>query len=93
MTFGILVKGPAGQTWMDSTLITWNMVEVFTVNAGDSITKTYDSLAGREFMAIQIPLEVPKVDSYTYEKTIVVAGNQVSVYGGNQIAEIVVLCR
>jgi hypothetical protein len=93
MTFGIRIKGPAGQVWMDSDLITWNLVEVYTVAAGASDSRTYGNLAGRTFMALQIPLEVPKVDSYTYEKSVVVSGNTVSVSGGNQIAEIVVLCR
>ena len=94
MTQGIKIWGPQGQTWMDSTLITWNLVEVFTVAAGAYATRSYSDLADREFLVVQIPLEVPKVDSYTYEKTIqVLSGGNIIVSDGNQIASIVVMCR
>lgn len=93
MSTGLQIFGPAGQLWMDSDTITWNLVEVYTLGAGVYDQRTYTELAGREFLVLQIPLEVPKVEDYTYEKSISVSGNVVTVSGGNQIASIVVMCR
>ena len=78
---------------MDSNTITWNLVGWFEIPAGYSISGTATALAGMEFIALQIPLEVPEVQGYTYEKSVVVSGNTVSVSGGNQDAAVVVLCR
>lgn len=94
MAQGLKVWSKDGTLWMDSSLTTWNLVEVYTVGAGATDQRTYTDLAAREFLAVQIPLEVPKVDSYTYEKTIeVFAGGTIRVSGGNQSASIVVMCR
>lgn len=93
MSHGIKIWGPNQQLWMDSTLVTWNLVEVFRVEAYAYASRYYGELADREFMAIQIPLEVPKVESQTYEKSISVSGGSVAVWGGNQAASIVVMCR
>ncbi|CAB5220312.1 hypothetical protein UFOVP236_25 [uncultured Caudovirales phage] len=93
MTQGIKIYGPQGQLWMDSTLVTWNLVEVFRVEAGQSASRYYADLTDREFLAVQIPLEVPKVESQTYEKSVSASGGSVSVSGGNQAASIVVMCR
>jgi hypothetical protein len=93
MTFGVKVWSKNGDLWLDSTTITWNMVETFEVAAGADVTHDYADYAGMEFLVIQIPLEVPKVNDYTYEKTIVVGTSSVRVYGGNQIALIVVMAR
>ena len=93
MSFGITILSPTGTVWMDSTLITWNLVQAYQVDAGATDSRSFPELVGREFMAVQIPLEVPKVNDYTYEKSISVSGNNVTVSGGNQIALIVVLCR
>lgn len=103
MAHGIKVWGPGNVLWMDTTLITWNLVEVYTVEAGITDERTYTGIyADREFLVVQIPLDVPKVDDYTYQKTIAVAptytsgaltGQRVTVYGGNQRASILVMCR
>ena len=95
MTQGLKVWGPNGQVWMDTSLTTWNLVEAFEVGAGGYAVRNYGGdLSNMEFMAIQVPLEVPRVDSYTYEKTInVYGGGLVVVSGGNQSALIVVMCR
>ena len=94
MTQGIKIWGPQGQVWMDSSLTTWNLVESFTVGAGAYVQRSYPELAGREFLVVQIPLEVPRVDSYTFEKTIqVLSGANIIVSDGNQSASILVMCR
>lgn len=93
MSTGIQIFSPTGALWMDSNSITWNLVEVYTVAAGAYDQRTYPGLQGREFLVLQLPLEVPKVEDYTYEKTISVVGSTVTVSGGNQIASIIVLCR
>lgn len=93
MTFGIKIWGPDGTVWMDSSLVTWNIIEQFTVDAAGDVTKSYADYDGYSFLVIQIPLEVPKVDDYTYEKTISVTGTSIRIYGGNQKASILVLAR
>jgi len=93
MTYGVQIFSPVGSLWMDSNTTTWNLVEVFAVAAGAAVTRTYPELNGRSFLVVQIPLEVPKVEDYTYEKTTSVSGYTVTVSGGNQAASILVLAR
>lgn len=104
MTQGIKIWGPSGEVWMDSTLITWNLVGVLELGAGASWSAQASSnLADREFIALQIPLEVPFVQSYSYEKNLVwtdgvlatayPTGPTLTISGGNQAAFVVVLCR
>jgi hypothetical protein len=93
MSYGVKVWGPSGEVWLDSTLVTWNLVGSFEIPAGASLSGSATDLLGREFIAVQIPLEVPFVQSYSYEKDVVITGNSLSVSGGNQTAAVVVLCR
>jgi hypothetical protein len=93
MTTGLKIWGPSNELWMDSSLVTWNLVGSYEVPANTVVSGTVADLPDREFIAVQIPLEVPKVQDYTYEKTISISGNTVTAYGGNQLAAVVVLCR
>lgn len=93
MSYGVKIWGPSGQLWMDSTTVTWNLVGWYEIPANYPISGTFPELAGMEIIALQLPLEVPEVQGYTYEKSISVSGNTVSVWGGNQDAAVLVLCR
>ena len=93
MSYGVQIFSPVGSLWMDSNTTTWNLVEVFTVAAGAAATRAYPELNGRAFLVVQIPLEVPKVEDYTYEKSTSVSGYTITVSGGNQAASILVLAR
>jgi hypothetical protein len=93
MSYGVKIWGPNRELWMDSSLVTWNMVEAFRVEANQFAYRSYPDLSGYTFYAIQIPLEVPKVESQTYEKTLDVFQNSILVYGGNQAALVLVVCK
>jgi hypothetical protein len=93
MSYGVKIWGPNGELWMDSNTITWNLVGWYEIPANYAISGSWPQLSGAEFIALQIPLEVPEVQGYTYEKTVSVSGSTVSVWGGNQDAAVVVLCR
>lgn len=93
MTYGVKIYGPNRELWMDSSLVTWNLVGSYEIPAGANVSGTVTELPDRQFIAVQIPLEVPKVQDYTYEKNVSISANTVSVSGGNQTAAVVVLCR
>lgn len=106
MSYGIKIWSPFGQVWMDSSLTTWNLVESFEVPPETEVVKTYTALNDRSFKVLQIPLEVPFVEGYTYEKTIEVNPTSINpvtntvypfgtikISGGNQRALVVVLCK
>lgn len=97
MTYGFKTFSGGGATEIDTTLITWNLVDFFEVAANVDVTKTYAHLSGLEFGVVQIPLEIPKVDDYTYEKNLwfTTPNNipTVRVFGGNQKGMILVVAR
>lgn len=97
MATGFKTYSGTGATEIDTTLVTWNLVDFFEVAANTTVTKTYASLAGLEFLLVQIPLEVPKVDDYTYEKTLSFTTPNniptVKVSGGSQKGMILVNAR
>lgn len=98
MTMGLQIFGPAGQTWLDTNMITWLIADVFFVAAGDSATKTYDALSGREFLPIQVPVNVPRTgpgQGASLQKLISVSASTVTVssQSGDTDVYVIVACR
>lgn len=98
MTMGLQIFGPAGQTWLDTNMITWLIADVLYVAAGASVTKSYDALAGREFIAQQIPVNVPRTgpgQGASLTKLISFSGSTITVtaQGADTDVYVIVACR
>jgi len=77
----------------NSNAVTWNQVDIFTVDADSSAEKTYDIIVGKEVQVQQILLNAPPVDREARAHTVTRTGKYVSVSGGNQKAQFLVLMR
>jgi hypothetical protein len=77
----------------NTNAVTWNQVDIFTVAADSSATKTYNIISGKEVQVQQILLNAPPVDREARAHTVTRTGTQVSVSGGNQTAQFLVLMR
>jgi len=95
-SYGIQIFSPkttARQIIYNTNAVTWNQVDIFTVAGGDSVTKDYSFLSGREIKVQQILLNAPPVDRKAVAHTCAVLGTLVRVSGGSETAQILVLMR
>lgn len=93
MAFGFQIYDSAGTLRFDSTDVTWNQVDFFTVSAGGSVSNSYSQIVGKSVAVGQImidpPLETRRADAHT----VTVSGGTVSVSGGSEDVYIIVLVK
>jgi len=91
--FGLDVRNPAGSVVFSTNDVTWNQVDMFLVNGGQSVSRNYPILDGREYLATQLLINPPPLDRRAIAHTISRSGNIVTVGGGSEQAYIVVMMR
>lgn len=93
MAFGLNVSKASGVLVYSSADVTWNQVDSFLVGGGQTVTKTYSVLVGREFLAAQMLVDPPPLNRKAIAHTITRSNGQVTVSGGSERAYILVLMR
>lgn len=94
-TYGLNVFNNNGNLGYSSADVTWNQVDLFYSSSGETISKTYSVLIGREIKVAQILIDAPALDEKSIVKVITsnyVTGN-ILITGGNTAAYILVLMR
>lgn len=91
--FGLDIRNAAGSVVFSTNDITWNQVDMFLVNGGQTVSRNYPILEGREYLATQLLINPPPLDRRAIAHTISRSGNTVTVGGGSEQAYIVVLMR
>lgn len=93
MAFGFKVADSSGTTVYDTTSITWNQVDIFTVARNGSTTKSYSYISGLEKLAVQLFIDPPLTDRKAVAHTVSWSGTTLSISGGSEDVLIVVLAR
>lgn len=93
MTMGMNIMDGVGKLVFSSDDITWNQVDFFLVGAGESVSKTYPIISGREVLVTKVLIDPPPLNRRAVAPTTSVSGVTVNVYGGTERAFIGVLMR
>ncbi len=93
MSFGLQVKSESGRVTYDSSMVTWNQVDFFLVEAYDSQNRTYPAIAGKEVQVMLIFVDAPPADRKAVAPAVVTGSTFVTVSGGTIAVYAIVLMR
>lgn len=95
MSYGFRMRGADGTIEYDSTSVTWNQVDFYSVGASSSDARTFSSLAGKEVKVGLFFIDPPLLTRKATSHVAVLSNNNttITVSGGTEAMFVLVLMR
>jgi len=93
MAYGLETRDSSGNVTFSSSDVTWNQVGFFAIYGGQSVSRSYPIIAGRQTLIMQVQINSPPMNRKAIAFSTSVSGATVSVSGGSEDTYILVLMK
>jgi len=91
--FGVNIMSGTGRLIYSTAVVTWNQVDFFYLPGGQTFSKFYQVLVGKEVLVTQLFVNPPPLDRAAVAYTISSSNGTVTLSGGSEAVFVLVLMR